>query len=326
MRRREFIAGLSGATVSWSLAAHAQQGERTRRIGILLANALDDPIMQTAVAAFMQGLQEFGWAIGRNVRIELRWSPADAERTRRQAEQLVALAPDVILAYGGSAVGPLQEVSRTVPIVFVGVTDPVGAGYVESLSRPGTNATGFARYEFSISGKWLELLKEIAPPVTRVVVVRDPARTGQFGALQGAAPRFGVEVSPVGVRDSDEIERGISSFARRSVGGLIVTSGAFVGPHRELIITLAARHRLPAVYPGRIWATLGGLISYGPDLNDQYRQAAGYVDRILKGEKPGDLPVQAPARYETVINLKTANALGLTIPETLLATADEVIQ
>jgi putative tryptophan/tyrosine transport system substrate-binding protein len=326
MRRREFVAGIGSAAAAWPVAARAQRGERTRRIGILLPNALDDPIMQIAVAAFMQGLQEFGWTIGRNVRIELRWSPADAERTRRHAEQLVALAPDVILAYGGSAVGPLQEVSRTVPIVFVGVTDPVGAGYVESLSRPGTNATGFARYEFSISGKWLELLKEIAPPVTRVVVVRDPARTGQFGALQGAAPRFGVEVTPVGARDSGEIDRGISSFARGSNGGLIVTSGAFGGPHRELIITLAARHRLPAVYPTRIWATLGGLISYGPDLTDQYRQAAGYVDRILKGDSPADLPVQVPTRYETVINLRTARALGLIVPPNLLATADEVIE
>jgi putative tryptophan/tyrosine transport system substrate-binding protein len=326
MKRRDVITLLGGAVAAWPLATRAQQLERMRRIGILLPNALDDPIMQIGVAAFMQGLQEFSWAIGRNVRIELRWSPADAKSIRRQAEELVALAPDVILAYGGAAVGPLQEASGTVPIVFVGVTDPVGAGYVESLSRPGTNATGFARFEFGFSGKWLELLKQIAPSVARVAIIRDPVRNGQFGALQGAAPAFAVDVTPVGVRDADEIERGISSFARGPNGGLIVTAGPFGGPHRELIVTLAARHRLPAVYPSRISVTLGGLISYGPDLNNHFRLAAGYVDRILKGEKPADLPVQAPTKYELVINLKTAKALGLIVPPSMLATADEVIE
>jgi putative ABC transport system substrate-binding protein len=327
VKRREFIA-LLGAAAAWPLAARAQQPERVRRIGVLNNPAADDPDSQIRVAAFAQGLQESGWIIGRNVRIDYRWSSGDPDRIRRYAAELVALAPDVILTQGAASAGPLLQATRTVPIVFVSVVDPVGA-VIDTLARPGGNATGCLMFEYGISGKWVELLKEIAPRVTRVAVLRDSAISagiGQFGAIQSVAPSFGVEVSPVSVRDAGEIERAITAFARSPNGGLIVTASALSFIHRDLIITLAARHKLPAVYYRRLYVTSGGLISYGPDLVDEHRQAAGYVDRILKGEKPADLPVQAPTKYETVINLKTAKALGLDVPATVLARADEVIE
>ena len=329
MRRREFITLLSGAAVAWPLAARAQQPERMRRIGVLNNPAADDPDSQARAAAFAQGLQELGWIIGRNVRIDYRWSSGDPDRIRRYAAELVALAPDVILTQGAASAGPLLQATRTVPIVFVSVVDPVGAGFIDTLARPGGNATGFLMFEYGISGKWVELFKEIAPRVTRVAVLRDSAISagiGQFGAIQSVAPSFGVEVSPVSVRDAGEIERAIAAFARSPNGGLIVTASALSFIHRDLIITLAARHKLPAVYYRRLYVTSGGLISYGPDLVDEHRQAAGYVDRILKGEKPADLPVQAPTKYELVINLKTAKALGLDVPPSLLVRADEVIE
>jgi putative ABC transport system substrate-binding protein len=330
MKRRQFIvAGLAGATV-WSFAASAQQLDRMRRIGVLLASAADDPDFQARIAAFLQGLQQLGWAEGHNVRIDTRWATTNADDIRRHAAELAALAPDVIVAGTGTAtVAPLLQATRTVPIVFAVVIDPVGAGFVDSLARPGGNATGFTIFEYGMSGKWLELLKEIAPHVTRAAVLRDPAIAsgiGQFAAVQGVAPSLGVELSPVDVRDAPEIERAVTAFARGSNGGLIVTSSALATRHRDLIITLAARNKLPAVYGGRWFVTGGGLLSYGPDYVDQYRQAAGYVDRILKGEKPADMPVQPPTKYELVINLKTAKALGLTIPPSLLARADEVIE
>jgi putative tryptophan/tyrosine transport system substrate-binding protein len=328
MKRREFITLLGGAA-AWPLGARAQQGERMRRIGVLMNLSSDDAEGQARNAAFLQGLQELGWTVGRNVRIEYRWGAGDAELFRRYASELVALAPDVILAGGGAVVPSLLQATRTVPIVFTGTPDPVGAGFVESLARPGGNATGFTIYEYGISGKWLELLKEIAPHVTRAAVIRDPAIAaglGQWGAIQSVAPSLGVELRPLGVRDAGEIERAITAFAHSPNGGLIVTGSALAVVHRELITTLAARYRLPAVYTLPLMANAGGLISYGPDSIDPYRRAAGYVDRILKGEKPADLPVQAPTRYELVINLKTAKALGLTVPETLLARADEVIE
>jgi putative tryptophan/tyrosine transport system substrate-binding protein len=328
MRRREFITMLGGAA-AWPCAAHAQQPERMRRIGVLLPAAADDAVFQARVGAFLQGLALLGWTIGRNVQIDTRWATANAADIRRHAAELAALAPDVILANGASAVGPLLQATRTVPIVFPVATDPIAAGFVDSLARPGGNATGFMSFEYSLSGKWLELLKQIAPGVTRAAVFRDPAGPpgiGQFGVIQAAAPSLRVEVTPVNMRDAAEIERGVTAFARGSNGGLIVTTSGLAIRHRDLIITLAARHKLPAVYPERPFVAAGGLISYGPDYVDQYRQAAGYVDRILKGEKPADLPVQAPTKYETVINLKTANALGLTVPPTLLTRADEVIE
>jgi putative ABC transport system substrate-binding protein len=300
-----------------------------RRIGVLIALAADDPQSPVRVAAFAQGLQELGWTVGRNLRIDYRWAVGDAERTPPFASELVALAPDVLLASSSSPVAALQQATRTVPIVFVGVIDPVGAGFVDSLSRPGGNATGFAQFEYSLSAKWLELLKEIAPGVTRAAVIRDPAvaaGSGQLGSLQLAAPSFGLELTPVGVRDAAEVERGITAFARSPNGGLIVTGSALTLIHRELIAAQAARHKLPAVYPFRFFVTGGGLVSYGPDTVDQFRRAAGYVDRILKGARPTDLPVQAPTKYELLINLKTAKALGLTVPPTLLARADEVIE
>jgi putative tryptophan/tyrosine transport system substrate-binding protein len=327
--RRQFITLLGGAAAAWPLGAHAQQAERTRRIGVLMHLAADDPEAQARIGAFLQGLQEWGWAVGRNVRIEYRWAAGDAERIRKYAAELVALAPDVILATGGAVVGPLLEATSTVPIVFAQTPDPVGAGFVTTLARPGSNATGFTIFEYGISGKWVELLKEIAPRVTRVAVLRDPAisaGTGQLGAIQSVAPSFGVELSPVNMRDASEIERAVTAFAQSLNGGLIVTGSALAAVHRDLIIALAARHRLPAVYTGRFYVTGGGLISYGPDSIDPYRRAAGYVDRILKGEKAADLPVQAPTKYELVINLKTAKALGLEVPPTLLARADEVIE
>jgi putative ABC transport system substrate-binding protein len=329
MRRREFITLVGGAAAAWPLAARAQQGEPMRRVGALMSTAADDPEGQARIAAFQQGLQQFGWTIGRNVRIDSRWPAGDSERIRRYAAELIALSPDVILATGSAAAGPLLQATRTVPIVFVIVPDPVGAGLVNSLARPGGNATGFIQFEYAISGKWLELLKEIAPRVTRAAVLRDPAITGgigQFGAIQAVAPSLGVEVSPVNVRDAGEIERAIADFARSPNGGLIITGSALAVVHRHLVITLAAKHQLPAVYFQRTFVADGGLISYGADVVDQYRRAASYVDRILKGEKPADLPVQAPTKYELVINLKSAKALGLEIPSSVLARANEVIE
>jgi putative tryptophan/tyrosine transport system substrate-binding protein len=312
MRRREFIAGL-GSAAAWPVAARAQQPERMRRIGVLLPAAADDAEFQARVGAFLQALALLGWTVGRNVRIDTRWATTNAAEIRRHAAELAALAPDIILANGGSTLGPLLQVTRTVPIVFATVSDPVGAGFADSLARPGGNATGFMEHEYSIGGKWLELLKQIAPSMTRVAVLRDATQgggTSQFAAMQAVAPSLKVEVSPVNMRDPGEIERAVAAFARAPNGGLVVTTSAAAALHRNLIITLAARHRLPAVYPFHYFARGGGLISYGPDLIDQYRQAAGYVDRILKGEKPADLPVQAPTKYETVLNMKTAKALG----------------
>ena len=329
MKRREFIIALGGAAAAWPLAARAQQGERMRRIGVLAYWPANDPEGQARLAAFAQALTLLGWSDGRNLRIDTR-STADADELRRHAAELAALAPDVLVGATGTATAaPLLQATRTVPIVFVTVIDPVGAGFVANLARPGGNATGFTMFEYGMSVKWLELLKEIAPHLTRVAVLRDPAIAsgiGQFSAVQAVAPSLGVEVIPVDVRDASEIERAITAFARGVNGGLIVTASGSALSHRHLIAALAARHRLHAIYAGRHYAAAGGLISYGPDLVDQFRRAAGYVDRILKGEKPGDLPVQAPTKYELVINLKTAKALGLTMPDTLLATATEVIE
>ena len=329
MKRREFITLLGGAAAAWPLAARAQQAERMRRIGVLLNTAADDMVFQTRVGAFLQGLALLGWTIGRNVRIEVRWSGGKADEARRYATELAALAPDVILAHGVSSVRPLLQATRTVPIVFPIASDPVGAGLVESLARPGGNATGFMSFEYTLSGKWLELLKEIAPGVTRVAVLQDPTQGGgssAFAVIQAAAPSLGVEVTPVNLRDAPEIERALADFARTSNGGLIVTGSALSNVHHKLIITLAARHKLPAIYFERSFSAGGGLISYGSDYIDHYRRAAGYVDRILKGEKPADLPVQAPTKYELVINLKTAKALGLEVPLHLQQLADEVIE
>jgi putative ABC transport system substrate-binding protein len=329
MRRREFLGVLSSTAIAWPLAAGAQQPDRMRRIGVLLPAAADDAEFQARVGAFLQALALLGWTIGGNVRIDTRWAGSNPADIRKHAAELAALAPDVILAGGTSTVGPLLQATRTVPIVFATAADPVGAGFVESLSRPGGNATGFMTYEYSLSGKWLELLKQIAPSVTRAAVLRDATQgsgTSQFAAIQAVAPSLRVEVSPVNTRDVGEIERAVAAFARSPNGGLIVTAGASAQRHRNLIITLAARHKLPAVYTYRYFVAAGGLISYGPDYIDQYRRAAGYVDRILKGEKAADLPVQAPTKYEMAINLKTAKALGLDVPTTLLARADEVIE
>ena len=329
IKRREFITLLGGAAAAWPLAVRAQQSERMRRIGVLLNTAADDMVFQTRVGAFLQGLALLGWTIGRNVRIEVRWSGGKADEARRYATELAALAPDVILAHGVSSVRPLLQATRTVPIVFPIASDPVGAGLVESLARPGGNATGFMSFEYPLSGKWLELLKDIAPGVTRVAVLQDPTQGGgssAFAVIQAAAPSLGVEVTPVNLRDAPEIERALADFARTSNGGLIVTGSALSNVHHKLIITLAARHKLPAIYFERSFSAGGGLISYGSDYIDHYRRAAGYVDRILKGEKPANLPVQAPTKYELVINLKTAKTLGLEVPATLLARADEVIE
>ena len=329
MKRREFITLLGGAAAAWPITARAQQAERMRRIGILLPATADDASYQPRVGAFLQGLQQSGWTIGRNVRIVTRWAGANAADIRRHAAELVALAPDVILAHGASSVAPLLQVTRTVPVVFPIAGDPVAAGFVDSLARPGGNATGFMTFEYSMGGKWLELLKQIEPRVTRAAVIRDPAipsGLGQFGAIQTMAQSLGLEVNPINVRDASEIERAVVVFARVSNGGLIVTASALAQRHRDLIVTLAAQHKLPAVYFQRSFVDAGGLISYGVDFVYQYRQAAGYVDRILKGEKPADLPVQQPTKFELVINLKTAKALSLEVPPTLLATADEVIE
>src|SRR5262249_22387000 len=323
MKRREFVM-LLGAAAAWPLATRAQQGERMRRIGVLMHLAADDPEGQRRVAAFLQGLQGAGWAVGRNVDIDMRWAAGEAERFRRYAMEILALTPDVILS-----VLAVQQATRTVPIVFVLVADAVGTGIVASLSRPGGNATGFASSELGMSVKWLKLLKQIAPKVRRAAVLRDaadPAGMGQFGAIHGAGPSFGVEISPIGIENAEDIERGITAFAREPNSGLIVLPAPRTVIHRGLIIKLAAEHRLPAVYRARFSAAEGGLVSYGPKFLDQSRSAAGYVDRILKGEKPADLPVQAPTKYELVINLKTARALGLEIPPTLLARADGVIE
>ena len=326
MKRRDFIVGL-GSAAAMPFAARAQ--ERMRRIGILMPGAADNSQFQPWVGAFLQGLGQSGWIIGRNVRIDTRWATHDANAIRRHAAELAALAPDAILAHGNSTVGPLLQATRTVPVVFPAAIDPVGAGLVDSLARPGGNATGFMSYEFSLSGKWLELLKQIAPGVTRAAVFRNPdiaSGPALFGVIQSVASSLGVEVNALNMRDAPDIERVVAAFARSPNGGLIVTASGPAVLHRDLIITLAARHKLPAVYSERTFVGAGGLISYGSDLIDQYRQAAGYVDRILKGEKPADLPVQAPTKYELVINLKTAKALGLTIPPSVLARADEVIE
>ena len=330
MQRRNFIRLLGGAAVAWPLAARAQQSDRVRRIGVLVAATADDGDYQARIAAFQQGLQQLGWNDGRNVQIDTRWATTKPDDIRRHAAELAALAPDVLVAGTGTAtVAPLLQATRTVPIVFAVVIDPVGAGFVDSLARPGGNATGFTVFEYGMSGKWLELLKQIAPAVTRAAVLRDPtiaSGIGQFAAVQAVAPSLGVDLSAVDVRDAGEIERAVMAFARSSNDGLIVTASALATRHRDLIIALAARLRLPAVYPYRFFVTIGGLISYGPDFVDQYRQAAGYVDRILKGEKPADLPVQAATKYELAINLKTAKALGLTVPPAVLARAGEVIE
>jgi ABC-type uncharacterized transport system substrate-binding protein len=328
MKRREFIALLGGAA-TWPVVVRAEQRERMRRIGALLYPAADDPTGQASITAFLQGLQHFGWNEGRNFSIDLRWSGGDLDRVRRYAAELVASAPDVILVSSGSALAALQQVTRTLPIVFVSVTDPVGAGYVSSLARPGGNTTGFTLFEYGTSAKWLELLKDIMPDMRRAAVIRDPSITsgiGQFGAIQAVAPSLGVELTPIDVRDGGGMEEAIALFARGPTAGLIVTASPTAVRRRELISSLAAKHRLPSVFPGGAFAASGGLISYGADDIEQHRRAASYVDRILKGERPADLPVQAPTKYDLVINLKTAKMLGIEVPPTLLARADEVIE
>ena len=328
MRRREFITFLGGAAVGWPFAARAQQPDRVRRVGVLFPLTADDPETQARKVVFEQSLNHLGWTIGRNLQIDYRLAGGAADPIRRSAAELVALAPDVLMTVGSATIGPVQQATRTIPIVFVNVADPVGAGIVQSLAQPGGNATGFTNFEYSMSGKWVDLLKQIAPHVTRLAVLRDAATAagmGQFGAIQSAAQSLAVELTPVGVRDIDEIERGVSVFARAANGGLIVTAGG-TGFRRDLIIGLASRHKLPAVYPFRYYAADGGLITYGPNTLDPVRRAAEYVNRVLRGEKPADLPVQAPTKYELVINVKTAKALGLSIPPMLLARADEVIE
>jgi putative ABC transport system substrate-binding protein len=328
MRRREFLGVLAGAVAVLPRVARAQQGERVRRVGVLMPFTANDPEAQARNALFEQSLRELGWMVGRDLQIDYRWPGGEAASIRRDAAELVALAPDVIMTVGSLTMGPMQLATQTIPIVFVNLADPVGAGFVQSLARPGGNATGFTNYEYSMSGKWVELLKQIAPNVKRVAILRDPtsaAGIGQFSAIQSAAQSLGVNLTPVSVRDAGEIERGVAAFARSDNGGLIVTSGG-TAFRRDLIIGLASRHKLPAVYPFRYYAKDGGLITYGPDPSDSVRHAAAYVDRILKGEKPADMPVQAPTTYELVINLKTAKALGLTVLPSLLARADEVIE
>jgi len=328
MRRREFLGVLAGAVAVLPRVARAQQGKRVRRVGVLMPFTANDPEAQARNALFEQSLRELGWMVGRDLQIDYRWPGGEAASIRRDAAELVALAPDVIMTVGSLTMGPMQQATQTIPIVFVNLADPVGAGFVQSLARPGGNATGFTNYEYSMGGKWVELLKQIAPNVKRVAILRDPtsaAGIGQFSAIQSAAQSLGVNLTPVSVRDAGEIERGVTEFARSDNGGLIVTSGG-TAFRRDLIIGLASRHKLPAVYPFRYYAKDGGLITYGPDPRDSVRHAAAYVDRILKGEKPADMPVQAPTTYELVINLKTAKALGLTVPPSLLARADEVIE
>jgi putative ABC transport system substrate-binding protein len=328
MRRRQFITLLGGA-VAWPVAARGQQPGRRRRIGVFANLPEDDPESLLSIAAFAQGLASLGWIIGRSAQIDYRWGEGDADRVRRNAAELVALAPEVILAHGSTQLGPLLQETRSVPVVFVSVTDPVGGGFVASLARPGGNATGFMDFEYGLSGKWLELLKQIAPRLRRAAVIRDPtipASIGQLGAVQSAAPSFGVEVMPIDVRDAGELERALVLFARTANGGLIVLSNRLAALHRNLIAELAVQHRLPAVYSSRYYVASGGLMSYGANIPEQYRLAAGYVDRILKGEKPDELPVQAPTKYELVINLKAAKAIGLDVPDRLLALADDVIE
>ena len=328
MKRRAFIT-LFGGAAAWPIATLAQQSERTRRVGMLMTQAQDDPNGRARNKAFLEALEELGWSIGGNVRIEYRWSAGDAERIRKDAADLAALAPNVILTNGAAGVAPLLQATRTVPVVFVLVADPVGAGFVDSLAHPGGNATGFSALEYGLGGKWLELLKEIAPGVTRAAIVRDPAISagiGLFGAIQSAAASLGVEVTPVDVRDITQIEHALAAFARVPKGGVVVTASALALSRRDPLIALAAQHKLPAIYFTRDFVTAGGLAGYSPDTLEQYRRAAGYVDRILKGEKPADLPVQAPTKYELLINLKTAKALGIDISPTVLARADEVIE
>ena len=327
--RREFNTLIGGAAATWPVAARAQQRKPMRRVGVLMPFAANDPQVQIRNAAFLQGLQQLGWTVGTNVQIDYRWSAGNADDTRKYAAELVTLAPDVIFASGSASVGPLQRATRTVPIVFAVTPDPVGAGFVDSLARPGGNITGFAAYEYGLGAKWLELLKQIAPSVMRLAVLRDPTITagiGLWGAILSVSPAFGVELRPVDVRDAGEIERALAAFSGTPNGGLILTGSAMAIVHRDLIIALAARHRLPAVYYEPYFAAAGGLIAYGPRVPEQYRLAAGYIDRILRGERPADLPVQAMTKYELAINLKTANALGLEVPPTLLARADEVIE
>ena len=328
MRRREFVSLLGSAAAAWPLVAQAQQPERMRRIGVLMNVAADNPEGQARMSAFARGLQELGWTDGHNMRLDVRWGAGEADRIRRYVSELLALSPDVILANTSSIVAALQQATSAVPIVFVGVIDPVGAGFVDSLARPGGNATGFVTFEYAIAAKWLELLKEIAPEVTRAAVLRDPtlaAGIGQFAAIQAAGPR-GIELSAIGMHDAVAIERDIAAFARGSNGGLVVTAGPFATNHPGLIGAFAAHYKLPAVYPFRYYVSAGGLVSYGPETAREFRPAAGYVDRILKGEKPADLPVQTPTKYDLVINLKTANALGMKVPQSMLARADEVIE
>ena len=331
MRRREVITLLGGAA-AWPLRAQAQQPDRMRRIGVLMNTGADEPESQARLAAFMQGLQELGWAVGRNLRIDYRWSPGDLGRLRKDAAELVGLHPEVILAAVGPTTFVLQQVTRTIPIVMAQGIDPVGNGYIDSLAQPGGNTTGFTQFEYSLAGKWMELLKEVAPGTRRVGVLREPggaaiaAAIGQWTMIQAVAQSFGAELKLINLQEANEIERGVTAFARSPNGGLIVVVSAASLTHRELIITLAARHRLPTVYPYRVFATHGGLITYGPDITSQYRRAAGYVDRILRGAKPADLPVQAPTRYDLVVNLKTAKALGLDVPASVLSRADEVIE
>jgi putative ABC transport system substrate-binding protein len=329
MRRREFIMLLGGATACRTLAVRAQQPEPMRRVGVLMQIAEGDAESKIQLAEFQRELRELGWVVGRNVKLDARWAGGDSDRIRKYAAELVALAPDVVLASGGTAVGALQQASRTVPIVFVNVTDPIGRGYVASLPEPGGNATGFTSFEFGMGGKWLELLKQIAPGVTRVAVFRDPVITGGMGylaAIHALAPSIGVEVSPIDVRVESDIERAIAAFARTPNGGLIVAPDPAAIAHRELIIALASKYRLPAIYPFRYFVAEGGLISYGPNAIEQFRRAASYADRILKGQKPGNLPVQAPTKFELVISLKTAKAIEVAVPQTLVSRADELIE
>ena len=329
MKRRAFITLLGATGAAWPVGAKAQQGERVRRVGVLTPWPANDAEGQQRVTAFVQALQQLGWSVGKNLRIDYRLSDGKVETMRTSAGELVALVPEVILALSSAAAAPLLEATRAVPIVFAGVADPVAAGYVESLSRPGGNATGFTVYEYSIGGKWLELLKEVAPRVTRVAVLRETgiaAGAGLFATVQALAPSMGLEMRAVNVRDADEIERALTAFAQAPNGGVIATGGPRQSAQRELITALATKHGLPAIYNASFFVSAGGLISYGADFLDQSRLAAGYVDRILKGEKPADLPVQAPTKYQLAINLKTARALGITVPPTLLARADEVIE
>jgi ABC-type uncharacterized transport system substrate-binding protein len=329
MRRREFIGLLGSAAAVWPVVARAQQPERVRRIGVLSPLPADHPDDRVRYAAFLEALRQLGWTDGRNVRIEARWSAGDAAITRKYAAELVTLAPDLILATGGAGTAAMLQATRSVPVVFVIVPDPVGSGFVESLAQPGGNATGFMQFEYTLSAKWVELLKEIAPGVTRAAILWDPAVAagiGQFAVIQSVAPSFGVDVRAINLRDAAEIERSVAAFARTPNGGLILTTGALSAVHRDLIISLAARFKLPATYQERAYVAAGGLVSYGANYVDQYRRAAGYVDRILKGDKPADLPVQAPTKYELIVNLKTAKALGITVPQSVLARADEIIE